>query len=74
MNIIEVTKKALAENKCISRKSWDSRIAIMPTNEAGVNCVLISLDLLRCQSSRVGWQPSADDLIAQDWIIIELHG
>lgn len=54
------------KNCYITRKSWKKDIYILPTNSIDC-CVLMSDN----QQSAPRWNPYADDLIANDWIVIK---
>ena len=77
MNIQEATKKALEENKCITIPHngiiW---FKIKPTNNPDENCILLSKNNKEARKSICalshGWQPDADSLISDDWIVIDL--
>lgn len=76
MNIQEATKKALRNNQFMTRESYADDIGyqaikIMPSNGFG-NCKIYTFDktgkeLKNCKN----WQPSADDLKAGDWIVVD---
>ena len=77
MFIHEAVKKAMESNKCIAREEvWKFEgensypIRIKPSNTYG-NCFLNSENkdgsTRRCQN----WNPTADDLMAGDWIVVD---
>lgn len=77
MFIHEAVKEAMEKGKCIVRKEvweFDGKnsypIRIKPSNTYG-NCFLYSEyedgSNRRCQN----WNPSADDLMAGDWIVVD---
>lgn len=73
MNIQEAVKKAIEEKKEIYRKSAkqdfsDTYATIMPTNTYDT-CLLIVNAGNEKKSCR-NWNPTADDLIADDWALI----
>ena len=68
MNIYEATQKAIESGQCISREEWRKAVKIRPTDSSG-NCILMMWD--GSKPSKHGWQPRAEDLIAQDWEIGE---
>lgn len=69
MNIQNATREALRNNKYIRRKSTgNSGARIKPTNTYDC-CLLIVLEKDN-QQGRC-WNPTADDLMANDWIITE---
>ena len=70
MNIYDAVKKALPENKYIRRKSvnsgmLESKVLIKPTNSYDCCVILIIGDNEKRQSRF--WNPTADDLMADDW-------
>ena len=67
MNIIEATKKAVDENKAIYRKSFP-RIKFVPTNSKDAAFILFSDDNDR--SAGRMWNPFANDILADDWEIV----
>ncbi len=70
MNIIEATKQALPQGKGITRKIWDRQhllMAIFPTNTS--ECCIAST--LGNHLPKPRWNPTADDLLAEDWKVIE---
>lgn len=76
MNIQEATKKALAENKCITIPTEEGKVwfKIQPTNTM-YNCKLLLADGTPIKgdisAESHGWQPNADRLISNDWIVID---
>ncbi|MBR9213386.1 DUF2829 domain-containing protein [Staphylococcus aureus] len=70
MNIQEATKLAMEKGISIRReKDWKEshRTKILPTNDSFLQCIISNSDgtnLIRY------WQPSADDLMANDWEVI----
>lgn len=69
MNIQEATKLAMKELLTMTRKEWKEshQAQVLPTNDSFLNCILSSNDgkcLVRY------WQPSADDLMADDWHVV----
>lgn len=68
MNIHEATMIALEDGKFIARTNFKDHAKIQPTNGIG-GCILSMVD--NSKEPRGGWQPSADDLIADDWTVIE---
>ena len=65
MFIHEAVRKAMAIDGYIVRHEWKHLIRLRPTNEAD-GIVLISPNN---QSPRPRWQPRAEDLTADDWIV-----
>lgn len=69
MKISKAVKKALAKGCCITTKDHKDWIKIKPTNSARKgNCILMGAD--GSNPSKYGWQPSARDLIRDDWIVV----
>ena len=66
MSISEAAFKALKNQTGITRRSWGPRgMIIIPTNTIS-NCIIQTYRYKERLTK--GWQPSADDLIADDWI------
>ena len=76
MNIQEATKKALVENKCLSEPSEEGKVwfKIKPTNTI-YHCKLYLADGTEAQGDKSavshGWQPSANDLISDNCIVVD---
>lgn len=68
MNIVEAVGRAVKEGKCITLPPFRDTAKIKPTNEKG-NCILMRAD--GSHQSKGGWQPTADDLLATDWIVVD---
>jgi hypothetical protein len=68
MYIHEAAKKAMDERKYITTPEFAGSTKIKPTNESG-NCVVMMHD--GSHPSKYGWQPTANDLIRDDWIIVD---
>lgn len=68
MNICEAIKKSLELNKMIARKSI-SYLAFMPTNEVFDRIMIVDIKNNRLPGK--GWQPDANDLIAEDWYVTD---
>lgn len=68
MNIYEATKKAVEENRYISRKTHSSCVIlkIKPTNTPD-GCIIS----IKKQNPCRGWQPQAEDLTADNWEVID---
>lgn len=66
MNIQEAAKKAAEQDGYITRKKHlvYCHTAIQLTDTA--DCCIV----VKKESSRRGWQPKAEDLIADDWEVI----
>lgn len=71
MNIQKAVKAALEQNKWITRPEWENHTRFEPTN--GPECIILKVikDGKVIRSSLTGWQPQADDLMADDWKIVE---
>lgn len=65
MNIIEATRKASEKNKYITRKVFNG-IKIQPTDTVAA-CIAIKSDTDSCPR----WQPHLEDLIAEDWEVVD---
>lgn len=68
MNIQEAVKESQKQNKMIARKSI-SYLAFIPTNDV-FNRVMI-VDIKNNRLPGRGWQPDANDLIANDWYVTD---
>lgn len=67
MYINEAVRKALSQKKYIARKLMaDIGIKIQPTNSLDC-CVISKTD----KSPAPRWQPSAEDLVADDWSVVD---
>lgn len=75
MNIQEATKIALAENKCITiPENGHIWFKIRPTNDPKNNCILLYNDMevkKIISALSHGWQPTADELTSDDWIVTD---
>lgn len=75
VNIVEAVKIAMETRMCIRRRCWDYptskpmiAVKILPTNSPD-GCVLLGV---AHQIPRNGWQPNAEDLVAEDWETVRL--
>lgn len=68
MYIHEAVKKAMDKGYCITTREHKETAKIRPTNERG-NCILMMAD--GTNPSEYGWQPSAEDLMRDDWIVVD---
>ncbi len=69
MNIQEATKLAMEKGIAIRRKN-QGVYGILPTNLVNYQCLIISKNYkTKGQTAGARWQPSADDLIADDWVL-----
>lgn len=66
MNIQKAVKESQKQNKMIARKSI-SYLAFIPTNDV-FNRIMI-VDIKNNRLPGRGWQPDANDLIANDWYV-----
>ncbi|MCP8849151.1 DUF2829 domain-containing protein [Latilactobacillus curvatus] len=65
MNIQQATKIATKQKRGITRKSWGPRsVTILPTNTAN-GCLLLFFG--RKHEVKSNWEPTALDLLANDW-------
>lgn len=68
MNIQEAVRESLESKKMIARKSI-SQVAFIPTNNPIFLVVIVDKKNRRLPGK--GWQPSAQDLIADDWYVTD---
>ena len=70
MNISEATKEALKTNACIIRTTSIAygQFKLKPTNTDEC-CIIFSVD--KTVPPIRGWQPRAEDLVSNDWIVID---
>lgn len=66
MYIHEAIKEAMKSNSYITVPELKGKLKIQPTNEKG-NCIIMNAD--GTHPSKYGWQPMANDLIRDDWVI-----
>jgi len=71
MYIHEAVKQALEDKKYITRSNawWGRHIKIKPTNTPDC-CMCFSIDEKEKSPTR-GWQPQAEDLMANDWTVVD---
>lgn len=67
MHIHEAVKQALDKGAYITLPEFVGGAKIKPTDGKG-NCILMNAD--GSNPSKYGWQPSAKQLIRDDWIIV----
>lgn len=69
MNISEAAKKAATPTLCITRETWgsDHACVVKPTSTPYC-CLLIFTPIGK---KDVYWAPNLDDLIADDWIVVD---
>lgn len=66
MNIKEAIEKSLKTKKMIARKSI-SYLTFIPTNDVDNRIMVVDIKNRRLPGK--GWQPDANDLIADDWYV-----
>jgi hypothetical protein len=68
MNIQEATKLATKHLVTMTRSEWDKshQTEIFPTNDSFLQCIVIGSN---GKSITKYWEPSADDLMADDWFV-----
>lgn len=70
MKINDAISSRTEEKPFITRRAWDieqvADIKVLPTDTPDC-CVIFSNSTRPCR----GWQPTARDLVADDWIITE---
>lgn len=67
MFIHEAVKEAVENKKHITIEKMKD-VKINPTNERGL-CIVMQAD--GSNKSKYGWQPSADDLMRDDWTVVD---
>lgn len=69
MHIQEAVKSAAESGQCVTRKAWGGayRFRVEPTNTP--DCCVAHSGAMK--SPRRGWQPKAEDLIADDWLVVD---
>lgn len=72
MNIQEAVKISLETQKAISRKEYKNTLYLIPTNNANSLVALFSKINEEYKLPCRGWQPFADDLIADDWFVTDM--
>lgn len=68
MVINEAVKQALEKEKCITLPEFKITSKIKPTNDVG-NCIVMGAD--GSNPSKHGWQPTAEDLMREDWMLVD---
>lgn len=75
MNIIEAIKATDRNNPFITREKWShpyskpgGYVKILPT--ASPDCMILYSEANGNKNPRRGWQPNAEDLIAEDWKVV----
>lgn len=64
MQIQEAIKGALETNRCITLPEFIGKSKIKPTKGKG-NCIVMEAD--GSWTSKYGWQPTAEELLRDDW-------
>ncbi|HCP14848.1 MAG TPA: aspartate ammonia-lyase [Peptococcaceae bacterium] len=69
MNLVEAAKEAIITGRAIARTKgmFAGIVKIKPTNTE--NCLIRGSGM--SEIPRRGWQPKAEDLVAEDWIIVD---
>ena len=70
MNIQEAVKESLKKKKMFTRKGLDNYIGFVPTNDPYMLVMLVDIRIKSRLPGR-GWQPTADDLIRNDWYVTD---
>jgi hypothetical protein len=70
MNIQEATKLAMENGTAIRRVSEPEETGILPTNLSTYQCMVVRDVFRKGQKAYARWQPSADDLLANDWELL----
>ncbi len=73
MRIDEAVRESMETGGLIRRRedSWDDRIAIKPTNSYKACIGVILKRGMRQREGRSWWNPTADDIMADDWEVIK---
>lgn len=74
MNILTAIKKAIDEDSFIARTSLDfgeGRTLIKPTNSSDCCIVVFRRDNVKKRQQIKCWNPTADDLLAEDWEVLK---
>lgn len=64
MTIIDAINSTNESNSYIKRASWDQPVKLLPTDE--VQGFVVIMPASRMNS----WNPSKDDILADDWIAV----
>ena len=68
MNIQEAIEEGIKQRKMIARKSI-SYLAFIPTNDVFKRIMVLDIKNRRLPGK--GWQPDANDLLANDWYVTD---
>ena len=72
MNIKEAVEESLRTKKMITRKEQENQHILMPTNDPFYLMAGMPTHLRETKESLLkGWQPMANDLIADDWYVTD---
>lgn len=72
MHIHEATKKALESQSALKRAEWEEKglnVIVIPTN---INMPLDGVILGNPQRRAHNWNPTPDDLMANDWEVTKV--
>ena len=72
MNIQEAVKESIETKRAISRKDYKNRIYLIPTNNSNSLVAIFSKVKNEYKLPCRGWQPFADDLMANDWYVTDI--
>lgn len=72
MNIIEAIESTTREQPFITRQAWmhitnsqSGGVKLLATNSP--DCMIVYSEANGSKNPRRGWEPTAEDLIAEDW-------
>lgn len=70
MYIHEAVEKSLKSGAAITRAKawWGYQVGIIPTNGDGC-CIAVMMEGTEIKNPCRGWQPVAEDLMAEDWVL-----
>lgn len=71
MQIMEAVREALENDLCITVPEFRGTAKIKPTNGPELCIVMLADSTI---PSKYGWQPSAQDLIRDDWEVVSREG
>lgn len=66
MKIGEAVKQALDEGKCITRDAYLDIVKMWPISKGTPLTIMMADGSLPCKN----WNPTAEDLMAEDWILV----
>lgn len=64
MTIIEAIRSITEDHSYIKRASWDQPVKLLPTDEVHGFVVIMPASQMN------SWNPSKDDILADDWIAV----